>query len=164
MSRAFRRKQDTPKASIRCERIAVSPTEPNSRVLAGHDHAVYIHGAHQGCLLLAAAPEKRSFAPAPACRTAEQFSHYSSAEVPQIISSRKIAAPNRKLASCGKLPDQVSPTSAEQAVMKTILSHAHLIDCVESKVRPDIAVLIEDGQSGITGMRCAGAHHFMDVA
>jgi len=112
--------------------------------------------------------------------------------------------------------------------MKTILSHAHLIDCVEAKVRPDIAVLIADGrirailpsdevgsvgdaqtidlkggylmpglwdvhihpdylsphempladqvtlfghrlaaaltESGITGMRCAGAHHFMDVA
>ena len=112
--------------------------------------------------------------------------------------------------------------------MKTILSHAHLIDCVEPKVRPDTAVLIEDGrirailpsgeadgvgdaqtidlngaylmpglwdvhihpdyllphempladqvtlfghrlaaaltESGITGMRCAGAHHFMDVA
>jgi imidazolonepropionase-like amidohydrolase len=112
--------------------------------------------------------------------------------------------------------------------MKTILSHAHLIDCVEPKVRPHTAVLIEDGrirailpasaagsiadaqtidlngaylmpglwdvhihpdyllphempladqvtlfghrltaaltESGITGMRCAGAHHFMDVA
>jgi imidazolonepropionase-like amidohydrolase len=112
--------------------------------------------------------------------------------------------------------------------MKTILSHAHLIDCVEPKVRLDTAVLIEDGrirailpsgevgsigdaqtinlngaylmpglwdvhihpdyllphempladqvtlfghrlaaaltESGITGMRCAGAHHFMDVA
>jgi len=112
--------------------------------------------------------------------------------------------------------------------MKTILSHANLIDCVEPKVRPDTAVLIEDGrirailpsgepgnagdarmidlnggylmpglwdvhihpdylsldempladqvtlfghrlaaaltESGITGMRCAGAHHFMDVA
>jgi imidazolonepropionase-like amidohydrolase len=112
--------------------------------------------------------------------------------------------------------------------MKTILSHAHLIDCVEPKVRLDTAVLIEDGricailpsgevgsigdaqtidlkggylmpglwdahirpdyllphempladqislfghrlaaaltESGITGMRCAGAHDFMDVA
>src|ERR1700733_8510061 len=112
--------------------------------------------------------------------------------------------------------------------MKTILSHAHLIDCVEPKVRPDTAVLIEDGrirailpsgdagsvgdaqtidlkgsylmpgvwelqfhpdfllpdemrladqvtlfghrlaaaltESGVTGMRCAGAHHYMDVA
>jgi imidazolonepropionase-like amidohydrolase len=112
--------------------------------------------------------------------------------------------------------------------MKTILSHANLIDCVEPKVRPDIAVLIEDGrirailpsgeagsagdaqmidlkggylmpglwdvhihpdylsldempladqvtlfghrlaaaltESGIVGLRCAGAHHFMDVA
>ena len=30
--------------------------------------------------------------------------------------------------------------------MKTILSHANLIDCVELKVRPDTAVLIEDGR------------------
>ena len=30
--------------------------------------------------------------------------------------------------------------------MKTILSHAHLIDCVEPKVRPDTVVLIEDGR------------------
>src|ERR1700726_3410484 len=30
--------------------------------------------------------------------------------------------------------------------MKTILSHANLIDCVEPKVRPDTAVLIEDGR------------------
>src|SRR6266568_7097471 len=112
--------------------------------------------------------------------------------------------------------------------MKTILLHANLIDCVEPKVRPDTAVLIEDGrirailpngevgsaadaqmidlkggylmpglwdvhihpdylsldemplaeqvtlfghrlaaaltESGIVGMRCAGTHHFMDVA
>jgi imidazolonepropionase-like amidohydrolase len=112
--------------------------------------------------------------------------------------------------------------------MKTILSHANLIDCVEPEVRPDSAVLIEDGrirailpsgeagslgdaqmidlkggylmpglwdvhihpdylsldempladqvtlfghrlaaaltESGIVGLRCAGAHHFMDVA
>ena len=113
--------------------------------------------------------------------------------------------------------------------MKTILSHANLIDCVEPKLRPDAAVLIEDGrirailpcgeadsaggdaqvidlkggylmpglwdvhihpdylsldempladqvtlfghrlaaaltESGIVGLRCAGAHHFMDVA
>jgi imidazolonepropionase-like amidohydrolase len=113
--------------------------------------------------------------------------------------------------------------------MKTILSHANLIDCVEPQVRPDSAVLIEDGrirailpsaevdssaddaqvidlkggyllpglwdvhihpdylsldempladqvtlfghrlaaaltESGIVGLRCAGAHHFMDVA
>jgi imidazolonepropionase-like amidohydrolase len=112
--------------------------------------------------------------------------------------------------------------------VKTILSHANLIDCVEPKVRPDAAVLIEDGrilaimpsgeaesvseaqmidlkggylmpglwdvhihpdylsldevpladqvtlfghrlaaaltESGIVGLRCAGAHHFMDVA
>src|SRR6478672_7363967 len=112
--------------------------------------------------------------------------------------------------------------------MKTILSHANLIDCVEPKVRPDSAVLIEDGrirailpsgevgsagdaqmidlkggflmpglwdvhihpdylsldempladqvtlfghrlaaaltESGIVGLRCAGAHNFMDVA
>ena len=113
--------------------------------------------------------------------------------------------------------------------MKTILSHANLIDCVEPQVRPDTAVLIEDGrirailpsaevdssaddaqvidlkggyllpglwdvhihpdylsldempladqvtlfghrlaaaltESGIVGLRCAGAHHFMDVA
>src|SRR6266404_5033036 len=112
--------------------------------------------------------------------------------------------------------------------MKTVLSHANLIDCVEPKVRPDCAVLIEDGrirailpsgeagsagdaqmidlkggflmpglwdvhihpdylsldempladqvtlfghrlaaaltESGIVGLRCAGAHHFMDVA
>ena len=112
--------------------------------------------------------------------------------------------------------------------MKTVLSHANLIDCVEPKVRTDSAVLIEDGrirvilpsgeagsagdaqmidlkggylmpglwdvhihpdylsldempladqvtlfghrlaaaltESGIVGLRCAGAHHFMDVA
>jgi predicted amidohydrolase YtcJ len=113
--------------------------------------------------------------------------------------------------------------------MKTILSHANLIDCVEPKLRADAAVLIEDGrirailpsgevesaggdtrvidlkggylmpglwdahihpdylsldempladqvtlfghrlaaaltESGIVGLRCAGAHHFMDVA
>src|SRR5579864_401367 len=30
--------------------------------------------------------------------------------------------------------------------MKTILSHANLIDCVEPKVRPDSAVFIEDGR------------------
>src|SRR6202035_1135805 len=112
--------------------------------------------------------------------------------------------------------------------MKTVLSHANLIDCVEPKVRPDCAVLIEDGrirailpsgeagsagdaqmidlkggflmpglwdvhihpdylsldempladqvtlfghrlataltESGIVGLRCAGAHNFMDVA
>src|SRR5260221_8268544 len=30
--------------------------------------------------------------------------------------------------------------------MKTILSHANLIDCVEPKVRSDTAVLIEDGR------------------
>src|SRR5438477_6864942 len=30
--------------------------------------------------------------------------------------------------------------------MKTILSHANLIDCVEPQVRPDTAVLIEDGR------------------
>ena len=115
--------------------------------------------------------------------------------------------------------------------MNTVLSHANLIDCVEPKVRPDSAVLIEDGrirailpsgeagsagdaqvidlkggylmpglwdvhihpdylsldempladladqvtlfghrltaaltESGIVGLRCAGAHHFMDVA
>src|SRR5205823_5926992 len=112
--------------------------------------------------------------------------------------------------------------------MKTVLSHANLIDCVEPEVRPDSAVLIEDGrirailpsgeagslgdaqmidlkggylmpglwdvhihpdylsldempladqvtlfghrlaaaltESGIVGLRCAGAHHFMDVA
>ena len=30
--------------------------------------------------------------------------------------------------------------------MKTILSHANLIDCVEPKVRPNTAVLIEDGR------------------
>ena len=30
--------------------------------------------------------------------------------------------------------------------MKTVLSHANLIDCVEPKVRPDTAVLIEDGR------------------
>ena len=34
----------------------------------------------------------------------------------------------------------------EQAVMKTILSHANLIDCVEPEIRPDTAVLIEDGR------------------
>jgi imidazolonepropionase-like amidohydrolase len=109
--------------------------------------------------------------------------------------------------------------------MKTILSHANLIDCVELQVQPDTAVLIEDGrirailprgeagsagdaqmidlkggylmpgvwdvhihpdylsldempladqvtlfghrlaagltESGIVGLRCAGAHHFM---
>ena len=112
--------------------------------------------------------------------------------------------------------------------MKTVLSHANLIDCVEPEVRPDSAVLIEDGrirailpngeagsagdarvidlkggylmpglwdvhihpdylsldempladqvtlfghrlaaaltESGIVGLRCAGTHHFMDVA
>src|SRR6202008_66741 len=32
------------------------------------------------------------------------------------------------------------------AVMKTVLSNANLIDCVEPKVRPDTAVLIEDGR------------------
>src|SRR5712664_3862748 len=112
--------------------------------------------------------------------------------------------------------------------MKTVLSHANLIDCVEPKVRPDCAVLIEGGrirailpsgeagsagdaqmidlkgeylmpglwdvhihpdylsldempladqvtlfghrlaaaltESGIVGLRCAGAHNFMDVA
>src|SRR3954447_3551769 len=112
--------------------------------------------------------------------------------------------------------------------MKTILSHANLIDCVEPEIRPDSAVLIEDGrirailpsaevgsagdaqvidlkggylmpglwdvhihpdyylpnempladqvalfghrliaaltESGVTGLRCAGAHHYMDVA
>jgi imidazolonepropionase-like amidohydrolase len=32
------------------------------------------------------------------------------------------------------------------AVMKTILSHANLIDCVERSVRPDTAVLIENGR------------------
>src|SRR5437764_14973754 len=30
--------------------------------------------------------------------------------------------------------------------MKTILSHANLIDCVEPQIRPDTAVLIEDGR------------------
>ena len=30
--------------------------------------------------------------------------------------------------------------------MRTILSHANLIDCVAPKVRPDSAVLIEDGR------------------
>ena len=30
--------------------------------------------------------------------------------------------------------------------MKTVLSHANLIDCVAPKVRPDSAVLIEDGR------------------
>src|SRR2546423_11292997 len=30
--------------------------------------------------------------------------------------------------------------------MKTVLSHAKLIDCVEPKIRPDSAVLIEDGR------------------
>ena len=30
--------------------------------------------------------------------------------------------------------------------MKTVLSHANLIDCVEPEVRPDSAVLIEDGR------------------
>jgi imidazolonepropionase-like amidohydrolase len=30
--------------------------------------------------------------------------------------------------------------------MKTILSHANLIDCIEPKVRPDTSVLIEDGR------------------
>src|ERR1700752_4958096 len=112
--------------------------------------------------------------------------------------------------------------------MKTVLFHANLIDCVEPRVRPDSAVLIEDGrirailpsaeagsagdarmidlkggdlmpglwdvrhhpdypaldempladqvtlfghrlaaaltESGIVGLRCAGAHHFMDGA
>src|ERR1700755_1437570 len=112
--------------------------------------------------------------------------------------------------------------------MKTVLFHANMIDCVEPKVWPDSAVLIEDGrirailpsgevgslgdaqmidlrggylmpglwgvhihpdylsldempladqvtlfghrlaaaltESGIVGLRCAGAHHFMDVA
>ncbi|MDB5958207.1 amidohydrolase family protein [Ramlibacter sp.] len=112
--------------------------------------------------------------------------------------------------------------------MKTLLTHATLIDCVEPRPRPDTAVLIEDGRirdifdagsappmgdaqvvdlrgawlmpglwdvhihpdylslndvplpdqvtlfghrlqaglldSGIVGFRCAGAHHFMDVA
>ena len=112
--------------------------------------------------------------------------------------------------------------------MKTILSHANLIDCVEPKVRSDSAVLIEDGrirailpsrearsagdalmidlkggylmpglwdvhihpdylsldempladqvtlfghrlaaaltEAGVVGLRCAGTHHFMDVA
>jgi cytosine/adenosine deaminase-related metal-dependent hydrolase len=32
------------------------------------------------------------------------------------------------------------------AVMNTILAHANLIDCVNPKVRPDTAVLIEDGR------------------
>src|SRR3954467_1883490 len=32
------------------------------------------------------------------------------------------------------------------AIMKTILSHANLIDCVEPEVQPDCAVLIEDGR------------------
>src|ERR1700737_4664754 len=52
--------------------------------------------------------------------------------------------------------------------MKTILSHANLIDCVEPKVRPDTGVLIEDGRIRAilpnAEARCAGAHHFMDVA
>jgi imidazolonepropionase-like amidohydrolase len=30
--------------------------------------------------------------------------------------------------------------------MKTVLSRANLIDCVEPRVRPDIAVLVEDGR------------------
>jgi imidazolonepropionase-like amidohydrolase len=30
--------------------------------------------------------------------------------------------------------------------MKTVFSHANLIDCVEPKMRPDTAVLIEDGR------------------
>src|ERR1700731_2555259 len=30
--------------------------------------------------------------------------------------------------------------------MKTILSHANLIDCVEPNIRPDTPVLIEDGR------------------
>jgi len=30
--------------------------------------------------------------------------------------------------------------------MKTILSHANLIDCVEPQVRPDTAELVEDGR------------------
>src|SRR5256885_21377 len=30
--------------------------------------------------------------------------------------------------------------------MKTVLSRANLIDCIEPKVRPDSAVLIEDGR------------------
>src|SRR6516165_2564319 len=34
----------------------------------------------------------------------------------------------------------------DRAAMKTILSHANLIDCVEPQVRPDTAVLIEDGR------------------
>jgi hypothetical protein len=38
------------------------------------------------------------------------------------------------------------PTLPEPAGMKTILSHANLIDCVEPKVWPDTAVLIEDGR------------------
>src|ERR1051325_6298559 len=33
-----------------------------------------------------------------------------------------------------------------KAVMKTILLHANLIDCVEPRVRPNTAVLIEDGR------------------
>jgi hypothetical protein len=32
------------------------------------------------------------------------------------------------------IPDQISPLQPEQVDMKTILSHAHLIDCVEPKV------------------------------
>jgi hypothetical protein len=34
--------------------------------------------------------------------------------------------------------------------MKTVLSHANLIDCVEPKVRPDSAVLIEGGHLAST--------------
>ena len=34
----------------------------------------------------------------------------------------------------------------EQATMKTILSHANVIDCVEPKIKPDTAVLIENGR------------------
>ena len=30
--------------------------------------------------------------------------------------------------------------------MKTVLSHANMIDCIEPTVRPDSAVLIEDGR------------------
>src|SRR5436305_60029 len=123
---------------------------------------------------------------------------------------------------------QYLPLQPEAALMKTVLSHANLIDCIEPRVRPDNAVLIEDGrirailpsgeadkagdaqiidlkggylmpglwdvhihpdylsldempladqvtlfghrlaaaltESGIVGLRCAGAHHFMDVA
>src|SRR5581483_6624346 len=41
---------------------------------------------------------------------------------------------------------EVLQLQPEQAVMKTILSNARLIDCVEPTVRPDTAVLIEDGR------------------